>query len=1207
MLTGSGIPLAIRKIAGAMAVLVTVQASHAAEAPRPELVVQGGSSEDLSTLRFSKDDQTVVAGSREGEIYVWDVASNLLLWKGGRQSGRVIDAVISDDRSALYALSSQQVEVADDSYEDLAEVSHWALGTSVRNDLISDDRQFDEPTSLALSPGGDWLQVAGTGMRSFVVRRSLAPSGEMAMLVSSANADAVASAAGDGAYPEGQAGDGRLIAVRMGYEGPGLLWDLEQGRELVTYDPKPKAAEDGEQDGSAGGEVKFLAAADDASLVLGRDGDFALVIVDGKTGAPVFHDGNADVYDEPVAVSRDGAYAAYLQQTGDRRNELDRIAIWSRAAGRVVRVIERHYGEDDMRGYHVGALAFSSDGRRLAIADTEVTIWNPETGLLEQTLTARRSEAHIAAATLSDDRRMLVIAGEKSGRPLLQTIDLFDGTVTNLGGHAAPVAGAVTFGSGAGERIVSVGRDNTVLMHDLHTGMELSRLALPYERPYGSPPVPTSLVASPSGKWIAMSQTSPGDLVLMSVDDAGLKVACDGFGSSEAGAPVARFVGEDRLLIGRANSGVQKTYDAAPWDLHAETFAADYDLARRGEDGCVRASRFLAREVYSRTEVRGLVERPDGTDLVAVHYKGALSSGALSTQLIEWRGEDYTLPSGRKDHTLDDLVGKDGIASLDQAADGALLIGLQSGVGAVVYQSPDGAAQRIATGGDEVLSAQFLDGPDRFVTVHRDGRVSVWKAGRDMPAFTFFSVGAQDDYLLAMPDGHYRSTKGQVNEIAFRQATDIFPFHQFDLQLNRPDIVQAAIGAAVDVNDAKALDRYRQATQQRYAQMGMAVPAADVLPRLSPAPALAVPLPALTSQAAVRVAVSGNGDRRVRVTVNGVPAVMEGQGAAFDVAIAPGVNTLRISTLDASGHASLERVARVERTDAPRRTMHVVAIGVSHYANSAYNLKYAAKDARELAAALAGSKGGGQFDEVRSLVITDNKAKRGLTEEVAGFLSGAKVQDTVVLFFAGHGVIAADKTYVLGTHDTDFADPGRTGLAFDDLVKVFEGTSALNRLMLVDACHSGELEPASATMAQGSGEGERGQVAVRVPKGARATMLGGRAPVRNDAFRDMKTLFADLRSQGGATVIASSSASEFSFEGPQWNNGVFTHALKQALASNVADADRDGVLRVSELRNYTESEVAKLTHGAQRPIVRMENTENDFVLAPVIDVAAATH
>lgn len=45
-----------------------------------------------------------------------------------------------------------------------------------------------------------------------------------------------------------------------------------------------------------------------------------------------------------------------------------------------------------------------------------------------------------------------------------------------------------------------------------------------------------------------------------------------------------------------------------------------------------------------------------------------------------------------------------------------------------------------------------------------------------------------------------------------------------------------------------------------------------------------------------------------------------------------------------------------------------------------------------------------------------------------------------------------------------------------------------------------------------------------------------------------------------------------------------------------ADLNKDKFITVSELQNYILNNVSKLTDGMQKPTMRQENIENDFVI-----------
>ena len=92
------------------------------------------------------------------------------------------------------------------------------------------------------------------------------------------------------------------------------------------------------------------------------------------------------------------------------------------------------------------------------------------------------------------------------------------------------------------------------------------------------------------------------------------------------------------------------------------------------------------------------------------------------------------------------------------------------------------------------------------------------------------------------------------------------------------------------------------------------------------------------------------------------------------------------------------------------------------------------------------------------------------------------------------------------------------------------------------------------------------------------------------------SLFVELRKESGATIIASSAGKEYSLEGDEWNNGVFTFALKEGLIGLKADLNKDKNISVSEFKSYLFVRVDELTNGKQTPTVRRENLQHNSVI-----------
>jgi WD40 repeat protein len=268
----------------------------------------------------------------------------------------------------------------------------------------------------------------------------------------------------------------------------------------------------------------------------------------------------------------------------------------------------------------------------------------------------------------------------------------------------------------------------------------------------------------------------------------------------------------------------------------------------------------------------------------------------------------------------------------------------------------------------------------------------------------------------------------------------------------------------------------------------------------------------------------------------------------------------------AEARAAVQR--RTGAAVAPGARLHVLTVGVSDYGPVAtrLNLKFAAADAHDVAAALLTTQAG-LYAEVRPpQVLRDQDATRagmlrGLATMRQAMAKSEPGRDLAVVHFSGHGTLLDGEFYLL-PHDVNAGDEvtiKATALPASDLRRELEGLAQHGRvLVLLDACRSGGAMATGQTLAAD---------ATRL----RAALIGP-----------------------NITVLTSSSKEELSREDPTWGNGAFTKVVLEALSSK-ADANRNGLISVSELTGYLTRHVPGLTDGAQHPGVEMRFDGDVFV------------
>ncbi len=245
-------------------------------------------------------------------------------------------------------------------------------------------------------------------------------------------------------------------------------------------------------------------------------------------------------------------------------------------------------------------------------------------------------------------------------------------------------------------------------------------------------------------------------------------------------------------------------------------------------------------------------------------------------------------------------------------------------------------------------------------------------------------------------EGHYTSSRGGLQSVMFRLGSRAFPFEQFDLSLNRPDLVYDRLGYV----DHDLIGAYEDAYRRRVRRMGF-VPERLAPNSQPPDLALVSPLPpAVTRErrlvCRVRADPTGHPLDRLLAYVNdvpvlgrtGIPLHAGPTGTEHDLAVtlSTGDNRVQVSVLDTAGAESLRETFVVTCTASASPTLYVLAVGVSLYEDGRWNLTYANKDARDLAEAVEASRA--HFEAVRHRVRRPPGGTRGAPHRLRSCVPG---------------------------------------------------------------------------------------------------------------------------------------------------------------------------------------------------------------------------
>jgi uncharacterized caspase-like protein len=325
-------------------------------------------------------------------------------------------------------------------------------------------------------------------------------------------------------------------------------------------------------------------------------------------------------------------------------------------------------------------------------------------------------------------------------------------------------------------------------------------------------------------------------------------------------------------------------------------------------------------------------------------------------------------------------------------------------------------------------------------------------------------------------------------------------------------------------------------------------------------------------------------DDRVRLAHNGrvialdPPRLLRGSGGRLyeqQISLDYGANVFEIVVVTGEGMRT-DRTLTLHR-DRPDGRLWIAVVGISEYAGEGVSdLSFARKDAEAVAAYYAERFA---LPEEQIIQIFDDDAtlaniKRRLNKDLAE--KATNPNDTVILYFAGHGLKERDRAsadadgfsrYIL-PHDADRTDLASSALGMEELARILQRLHPERVALILDSCFSG---------AAGGGR----------------TLFDPAVRTRGVAAAEYLTRLAGAGK--GRVVLTASGADELAIEPSRLGHGVFTYFLLEGLRG-AADDDRDGQVDVDEIYKYVLRKVEAETRGRQRPMKKASSQSGIVVL-----------
>ena len=236
-----------------------------------------------------------------------------------------------------------------------------------------------------------------------------------------------------------------------------------------------------------------------------------------------------------------------------------------------------------------------------------------------------------------------------------------------------------------------------------------------------------------------------------------------------------------------------------------------------------------------------------------------------------------------------------------------------------------------------------------------------------------------------------------------------------------------------------------------------------------------------------------------------------------------------------------------------------VIVGVARYENPKSRLNYSDDDAYKIYGFLKSPEGGALPEDRIALLVDEDATGEGIKQSLQSFSDKAGSQDILLFYFSGHGVPNA----LLAE---DFAS-NNTGVISHKFIKQqLENSRAKHTYCIVDACHSGTFSVKSS----------QGKNMILSSNQKNPSVLN---------LESSQAFYTTLQSQKkGSVSILSSKGKETSLEASGKRQGVFSYFLIRGLRGE-ADYNKDKIISVTELFDFTRKKVKSYTNDKQTPII----------------------
>ncbi len=759
----------------------------------------------------------------------------------------------------------------------------------------------------------------------------------------------------------------------------------------------------------------------------------------------------------------------------------------------------------------------------------------------------------IRQIAISPDGKMLVTCALND--PAIKLWNLTNGNlVKTFKGHSKEIW-SLAF-SPDGQKFASGSADQTVKIWDISSGKELLTYS-GHKKPNFLDYV-YSVAFSPDGKSLASGTYT---IKLIDTKTGNEKQTFIGHGMP---CRWISFSSDGKSFYSTAADKTMKKWDIATGkEIKSIPIYAQPVVLLKDEKTAVTS--FSDNGVYNEIKY---ISTSDGSLLMTFNGYHTTGHGRINSLAVSPDGK--TALSGSDDYTI----------KLWNLADGNLIRTFSGHTGAVysVVYSPDGKT---------------------IISGSEDNTIKVWEIETGNLLYTALTNLEGSEWLVFNPEGYWDASPNGGSLVAMVQGMENYAIDQFAIKNNRPDkILEKIPGSSTEI-----ISYYYKQYQKRLRKLDLSEEQLSADSHVPKAEIIEARQDSKTLNLKFNLSDDKYNLKLYNIYINDVPLYgsigkeIKGNNAELTekIKLNSGNNKIEISCLNEQGTESYRALINASYNEDVNRNLYLLAFGVSKYKDPKLNLQYADKDAFDLEKVMQSYKGKG-FENVYTKVLTNEQVTSKEIKNAKDFVKDAKPDDVFILFIAGHGLHDTDPeaTYYYLTSNADLKNLKGTAADFETIEDLLQGIPPRNKLFLMDACESGEIDEEDQgqmiAAATGAGIASRGFKSTTQPTTDNRQLTAKRSYL----YQKDRYIYNDLVRRSGAIVFSSSKGGELSYERSDIENGLFTESIMKALTTTEADKDGNGIVSTDELRQYVSEQVAKASGDLQHPTVDRDNIYQKF-------------